>query len=585
MTIVLPRDPGSTQEVTSTNLVIQKKKKWHSKVRTGCDRCKVRRVKCDETHPECKRCSRAGYACPGYVNVPQANIFEPEIGPRFGSEMEKRSYDYLLRDGIQVLTTFQPSCRVFYTQSSAQISQTFEPLKYIMIAVGAIQAPVHYAKPGQAVRIRMPQLPPLPLMAITKAMHLLASADPKELPVEGFAACCLFFMAIDIWTGKVGAAPVHTLAGLRLVEEHIRSARKGLVPLSALAETEILPMFQRLTINACTFTDDYPSPASGLPQNYMLDMDLDIVGAFGQMEYAFEEMVTILKCVLRVREGVTTKTIREKLSLALNQFDQALTVFYLEGVKDISTYSRTGNMHDHDYRHLRMTHRVASVMFHTANCIDEAAYDQFKADFLFILSECKTALYEDSQVTRKATSSLRTSIGMISPLFFVATKCRDPAIRRQAVALLHSTARSERGWTSCMATSLARWVIVQEEQKTPGISHPPPRIRLEDVNFSSEDRRTYLEYWECFPRCAPVFTASSIPYIPHPSVQVDGNTFKMAKKVLHGFGYTGILLFSPKITCHCVTGEVLSHRITLGGNVHKDQSQIQPKLDSSKLNG
>ena len=584
MEMLLPRDPQKIQEI-DTDFVVQKKKKWHSKVRTGCDRCKVRRVKCDESHPACKRCVRAGYACPGYVNVPLANIFEPEAGPRFGSEMEKRSYDYLLRDGMQVLTTFQPSCRVFYTHSSPQISQSFEPLKHIMIAVGAIQAPVHYAKPGQAVRVRMPQLPALPLMAITKAMHLLAGAGPKELPVEGFAACCMFFMAVDIWTDKVGAAPVHTLAGLRLVEDHIRSARKGLVPLSPLAETEILPMFQRLTVNACTFTDDYPSPSSGLPQNYMLEMDLDRVGTFGQMDYAYEEMMTILKCVLRIREGVTTETIREKVARALNQFDQALTVFYLEGIKEIVAYSSTGNMYDHDYRHLRMTHRVASVLFYTSDCVDEMAYDQFKADFLFILSECKTSLDEESQTARRATSSLRTSIGVIPPLLMVATKCRDPVIRRQAIELLHSAARIERGWTSCMATSLARWVVAQEERKTSGHSGPLPRVRLENVNFSSEDRRTYLEYWECLPGSPPVFTASSIPYIPHPSVQVDGKTFKMAKKVLHGFGYTGIVLFTPKIACHCVTGEVSTHRITLGGNVHKDQSQIPPNLESMNING
>jgi len=32
----------------------------------GCRICKLRRVKCDETHPSCRRCSRAGLACKGY---------------------------------------------------------------------------------------------------------------------------------------------------------------------------------------------------------------------------------------------------------------------------------------------------------------------------------------------------------------------------------------------------------------------------------------------------------------------------------------------------------------------------------------
>ncbi|PWY94743.1 hypothetical protein BO94DRAFT_582133 [Aspergillus sclerotioniger CBS 115572] len=36
------------------------------KSRTGCLRCKQRRVKCDETLPHCSQCTRRGFDCPGY---------------------------------------------------------------------------------------------------------------------------------------------------------------------------------------------------------------------------------------------------------------------------------------------------------------------------------------------------------------------------------------------------------------------------------------------------------------------------------------------------------------------------------------
>lgn len=35
----------------------------HKKSRKGCKRCKVRRVKCDETHPECSNCTKHGVSC------------------------------------------------------------------------------------------------------------------------------------------------------------------------------------------------------------------------------------------------------------------------------------------------------------------------------------------------------------------------------------------------------------------------------------------------------------------------------------------------------------------------------------------
>lgn len=34
----------------------------------GCISCKARRVKCDETHPICQRCQKAGIECKGYAS-------------------------------------------------------------------------------------------------------------------------------------------------------------------------------------------------------------------------------------------------------------------------------------------------------------------------------------------------------------------------------------------------------------------------------------------------------------------------------------------------------------------------------------
>ncbi|KAF9894562.1 hypothetical protein FE257_006447 [Aspergillus nanangensis] len=37
------------------------------KTRTGCLRCKQRKIKCDETLPHCNQCTRRAYECPGYT--------------------------------------------------------------------------------------------------------------------------------------------------------------------------------------------------------------------------------------------------------------------------------------------------------------------------------------------------------------------------------------------------------------------------------------------------------------------------------------------------------------------------------------
>lgn len=42
----------------------------HKKSRKGCKRCKARRVKCDETHPECSNCAKHGVSCEYSKHVP-----------------------------------------------------------------------------------------------------------------------------------------------------------------------------------------------------------------------------------------------------------------------------------------------------------------------------------------------------------------------------------------------------------------------------------------------------------------------------------------------------------------------------------
>ncbi|KAJ4159534.1 uncharacterized protein LMH87_008432 [Akanthomyces muscarius] len=41
----------------------ERKKVWAPRVRTGCEICRARRIKCDETHPVCKRCAVGNRAC------------------------------------------------------------------------------------------------------------------------------------------------------------------------------------------------------------------------------------------------------------------------------------------------------------------------------------------------------------------------------------------------------------------------------------------------------------------------------------------------------------------------------------------
>jgi len=78
--------------------------------------------------------------------------------------------------------------------------------------------------------------------------------------------------------------------------------------------------------------------------------------------------------------------------------------------------------------------------------------------------------------TRHIKPSFSADLGIVPPLFVVATKCRDPLIRRQAIQLLRSSSRREGMWDSELTARIAMWITSIEEEElaqyplTPGHS-------------------------------------------------------------------------------------------------------------------
>ncbi|KAK8065612.1 Aspercryptin biosynthesis cluster-specific transcription regulator atnN [Apiospora hydei] len=68
--------------------------------------------------------------------------------------------------------------------------------------------------------------------------------------------------------------------------------------------------------------------------------------------------------------------------------------------------------------------------------------------------------------------SFSADLGIVPPLFVVATKCRDPFIRRKAIQLLRSSSRREGMWDSELTARIGMWIAAIEEEGT-GFGEPP----------------------------------------------------------------------------------------------------------------
>lgn len=75
------------------------------------------------------------------------------------------------------------------------------------------------------------------------------------------------------------------------------------------------------------------------------------------------------------------------------------------------------------------------------------------------------------------------------PLYIIGRKCRDPTVRREAIALLLGWSWREGVWDSVLAGKIARWVMeIEEEGMSEGFVPEWCRVRGAEVNFDLSER-------------------------------------------------------------------------------------------------
>lgn len=88
---------------------------------------------------------------------------------------------------------------------------------------------------------------------------------------------------------------------------------------------------------------------------------------------------------------------------------------------------------------------------------DQTMWDEFLPSFTYIVELA-------SSLTLASTASFSLDLGIIGPLYEVASRCRDPIIRREAIRLLKRTQRQEGVWNASLTAMVAERVVAIEEE-------------------------------------------------------------------------------------------------------------------------
>ncbi|KAH7140217.1 hypothetical protein B0J13DRAFT_477266 [Dactylonectria estremocensis] len=119
----------------------------HKKVRTGCNTCKIRRVRCDEGKPDCNRCLSTGRKCDGYalhVGLPKQDPNERHYQPSADSRLilppkslaEMRSYQFFVEvTAPAIATTFDSE---FWRSELPRICQSDPAIWHAVVSLGCV---------------------------------------------------------------------------------------------------------------------------------------------------------------------------------------------------------------------------------------------------------------------------------------------------------------------------------------------------------------------------------------------------------------------------------------------------------------
>ncbi|PKS05263.1 hypothetical protein jhhlp_008634 [Lomentospora prolificans] len=154
---------------------------------------------------------------------------------------------------------------------------------------------------------------------------------------------------------------------------------------------------------------------------------------------------------------------------------------------------------------LKMFQTMGQVVFLMTFCDSESQFDMYESQFKSIVDlalevvgdeerrAATTQCPDPSQCTHRSLAtdflsgqeytahhvkaSFSADLGIVPPLYVVATKCRNHSIRWQAIRLLRSSSRREGMWDSQLSARIGEWVasIEEEEDLSPAARSYPSR--------------------------------------------------------------------------------------------------------------
>ena len=467
----------------------RKKRPFLPKVKSGCRTCKIRKVKCDEAKPQCRRCNSTGRPCGGYGrnNSPSSTItlVSAKTSPGSGevyygmdawleSEVERRSFDFFLNHASSRLGGFFQS--PFWSREVLQAAIHHPSIRHLVVALGAAYEQFEdrvsqSSEDREEMRFALHQCN----QGIRHLTQKSGSLDRSEQSIENTSSAVIASILFTVFAslqGHMGEAMDHVRSGLRVLQDlQDLQASKEKGPTFALSSAYPVPLARMRSL----LTNLYAQMRSMVNDEAIIERDSDpllsnvncpssfvsLADAQDHIQALFSNTIAFFQ--KNSFEPPQTQEIRDKVRVqqdvlrgALSDSRSALKALILReaGSDDGSIEAATTVVRlYHTYLKVRLGLDVLRD--------DEFMFDSFESDFEEMLMYCEKIF----EVTPYNEPTCSSGLGVVMPLHMIAARCRNPTIRRKAVALLLSGVRREGVWDSIRVGRVVAMTVELEEKQ------------------------------------------------------------------------------------------------------------------------
>lgn len=477
------------------------------RVKTGCITCRIRRVKCDEAHPDCNRCTSTGRKCDGYSSLPfsrrdlhaasttsnptstkrklppaQLSLLPRLItDPAFSDVLEKRYFQFFRQKTVESTNSLIDSR--FWDRVVLQACHLEPAIKHAVLALSSLHQLSELPDGSEIKRQHQAYAEKQHHKALETARKLVACATPQDS--DRVLIACIIFICYESVRGDYAATHIHMHSGHRILAQNRQRSQQA----SRRNDlSEIQQAFLRLDIPAITFQDGVSPMLLTLDDYICTRADL-VVPELETIAEARDSLMDSLRWLMIAANaaGDTAQPddrCQDELAKCALQIRTWRHRFeHLVREKPDSAQSRLVVT-------LRMWSISATAIIEAACLGPQSGWDTVEHLFGEVVS-----LAEEI-----ASPSFSVEIGYIGPLFLAATRCRDPGIRRHAIHILRAYPRQEGLWESTAAAAVAeRWCEVEEggllrvEQASDIPEHM--RVYKVDTAIDIDSRSASLQFW------------------------------------------------------------------------------------------